>query len=153
MGETQARGQNLLTLRIIWGSLLMSIAIYGVVAAVVAKTMTATVAGGAANPIVLVLGVVALMMALMAIFVPRAAMRRSEERGSIAPPDPSAPPSVPPNVFTALIIRWAMLEAVAILGLVAALITADPRAFIPLGVVAIAGMLLSYPGDSVAARA
>ncbi|HEY0592330.1 MAG TPA: hypothetical protein VGF40_11225 [Thermoanaerobaculia bacterium] len=153
MGETQARGQNLLTLRIIWGSLLMSIAIYGVVAAVVAKTMTATVAGGAANPIVLVLGVAALVMAVMAIFVPRAAMRRGGERAPIAPPDPSAPPSVPPNVFTALIIRWAMLEAVAILGLVAALIIADPRAFIPLGAVAIAGMLLSYPGDSVAARA
>lgn len=52
---------------------------------------------------------------------------------------------VPPLVFTASIIRWALFESVAILGLVLAILNRSFEDFVPYGATAIALMAMAPP--------
>lgn len=136
------------TLRMIWFSLVSAIVIYAVIAFVVPAEHDAA-GGGSTAPAILALQIAGAAVLLAAWFVPGALLRRSSEeamRGAPARPDGAA---VPPKTSVALLVRWALLEAVAILGLLAAFIGQDSRFFVPFGVVALAGMLLAFPGRGV----
>ena len=59
---------------------------------------------------------------------------------------------VPNEIRVALIIRFAMLESVAIFGLVCAFIYHDARLFIPPAMLSLAGFLMAFPSESLIQR-
>lgn len=151
MPSPRGNAPNLRTVRIIWLALLISVLLYGVLAMVV-RPAEQPLSG---TPAIFVLHVIAIPALLGAYLVPKFLDRGAADealRDAMTTP-PSDNPSVPPKLFVGLIARWAMLESVAIFGLMAALLGGDPRLFFPLGIVSVAGMLLSYPGESIARRA
>jgi amino acid transporter len=142
------------TVRIIWFGLLMSIVIYAAVAFVVVEGPAATPLEDAfSDPIVLALHGAGLAVFAMSFVVSAAMLKGTSSANAqahrAAPQPPPAPGvvRVTPRMRSALIARWAMTEATAVFGLVAAFLKSDPRLFLPLGALAIAGMLLAYPSD------
>ena len=139
------------TVRVIWFALLMSVVIYGVVAWVaVGSVPDGSFEEALANPTVIGLYAAGLGAFVMSFIISSAVHRRTAMRGSA--PGPSASPTgevltVPPRTRVALIVRWSMIEMSALFGLVAAFLTRDPRVFLPMGLLAVAGMLLNYPSD------
>ena len=112
----------------IWIALLMSVVIYGVVAfAVVPAGDGSIVARILGDPILIALHVIGFMMVTMSAVMFATLSRRAGPKQ------------------TAFIIRWAMTESAAVLGLIAAFFGNDARLFFPLGVLAVAGMLIAFP--------
>ena len=118
-------------IRIIWFALLTSIVVYFVVAFVAIPTpVDEPFQAGFSDMVTVVLYFVAAVTFALAFVIPSMIARR----------EPS-----PERTRLAFILRWAMIEATAIYGLIAAFLRQNPRLFIPLGVLAVAGMLISYP--------
>jgi hypothetical protein len=137
------------TIRIIWGGLLFTIVIYGLLAYMAVRNPAPGPFESAfSNPIVLVLQIIGVGMFFLA-FVMSSVFLRRRPAGPRAPAAPvtSGVVSVTPRMRLALIVRWAMIESTAIFGLLAAFLSQDPRVFLPLGGLAIGGMLMSYPSD------
>jgi hypothetical protein len=122
-------------LKIIWMALLACVAIYGGVlwqmAAMWEKPERLSMQQLAANPIVLVLALMGLLSLVMAFTIPNMMMRGHELTQD--------------TIRVRSIVQWALIETVAIYGLVGAIITRDPRIFIAFGSVAILGFLLTFP--------
>lgn len=114
-------------LKIIWFALTMSIVLYGVIAFMIVPRSDQSFDALFANPIILVLHLAGLAMFAISFVVPANMLKRSN------------------NVRMAMIMRWAMIESSAVFGLLAAFIGQDVRLFLPLGALAIAGMLLAFP--------
>jgi hypothetical protein len=118
------------TLPIIYFALLGSIGIYGVLAFVLTS-------GGSGlsfdellkQPIVIPLYVVAVAEYPAAFAISRLLKRKGR----------------PARVY--FIVRWALLEAIAILGIMAALLTHDVRAFLPLLALSLLGFARSAPRE------
>lgn len=139
---------DLRAIRIIWGALLFTILIYGLLAFMAVRNPAPGPFESAfSNPIVLVIQIIGAGMFFMAFVMSSLLLRR--HAGPRAPTAPVTPGvvSVTPHMRLALIVRWAMIESAAIFGLVAAFLAQDPRVFLPLGGLAIGGMLMSYPSD------
>lgn len=122
-------------LRIIWMALLICVLIYGAVLWAIAgtweKTEPRSMEQLAANPILLVLALTALISMVMAFTIPNMLMRGREPT---------------PDVIRARsIVQWALIESVAIDGLVGAFIVQDARVFLAFASVAILGFLLRFP--------
>lgn len=117
----------LLMMRILFGALVMSVAVYLVIIHVIARgdprpldpTMSMGLAGAA-----VVLGV-------LAPFARRVLMPRRVA----GPPGAPAPRTLSPGgfgrAFAAHVVGWALCEAVAVMGVVLAFIGRDPAAFYP----------------------
>ena len=141
-------GQNAPTLpviRIVWLALVVAIVIYGVLAFVI-PPQAGTARTGFGNQTVLILYVAAALVLLTAVVFPRI-MRRSAaaNRDHTSSTQASA---ISQRAWVANVIRWALLEAIAILGLMASMIDGSPMLFLPLGLIAAAGMILSYPAEA-----
>ena len=106
---------------------MMSVALYGVIAYVMAPVGEQPFDAAFSNPIILALRIAGIGMFAMSFILSSILMKRSA------------------NVRGAMLIRWAMIESAAVFGLLAAFIGNDVRLFIPLGARAIAGMLIAYP--------
>lgn len=125
----------------LWGAMLGATGLMGVVAHIVAPQRAAH----ADQDLVSVLGGVGFAMLAGAVVLsttqlaPRAVAERCE--GDAA--------KYRSAVVQAHVVRWALLEGVSVVGLLRALVAADPNRWIVLGVVALFGMLASAP---VAAR-
>lgn len=122
-------------LKIIWVALILCVLIYA------ALLWQMTIAWGeteprsieqlAANPFVLVLALMALISMAMAFTIPNLMMRGSARTSDV--------------IRVRSIVQWALVETVAIYGLVGAIVVQDARVFIAFGSVAILGFLLTFP--------
>jgi hypothetical protein len=118
------------TLQVIWVALFMSIVMYAAIAfAIIPVGEGRVVAAITSNPIVLAVYAAAFMV-VVGSFLAFAALSRQVEKQQVAH-----------------IVRWAMIESAAIFGLVAAFIASDRRLFIPLGVLALAAMIVAFPRE------
>ena len=112
-------------LKLIWFAMVASIAIYLVIAwTAIPERAGITVAQALKIQPVPILYVLALMMLLAAMFLPRFLHPRMR-----------------------LIVRWALLEAVVVFGLIAAFIVREPQVVLPPAIMAIAGFLTSFPSN------
>ena len=87
-----------------------------------------------ANPTLMIIGIFALSSLVMALFVLPQLYARRRDHSSVA-------------LRQNLIVRWAMLESIAIFGLIGAFLVRDERVFYALGGLALFGMLLMFPSD------
>jgi hypothetical protein len=115
-------------LRILWLALTTSIVLYGVIAYVVVPMGAQPFDDAMSNPMILALHIAGLGMFVMSFVASSVLLKNSNRR-------------------VASIIRWAMIEAAAVFGLVAAFLSQDLRLFLPLGALAIAGMFMAYPRE------
>ncbi|HEX8153020.1 MAG TPA: hypothetical protein VF698_07850 [Thermoanaerobaculia bacterium] len=112
-------------LKLIWFAMLAAVAIYVVLAwTTIREPAGISVVQALEIQPVPILYLLALVMLLAAMFLPRL---------------------LHPGMR--LIIRWALLEAVVIFGLIAAFIVREPRLVLPPAVMALAGFLTSFPSD------
>lgn len=90
------------------------------------------------------LAVVAGVILLGAIFIPRLLAKASTKRLS----DRNASLSeIAPKVLPLWILRWALLEAVTMLGFVASVLYARPDYILPFATVAAIGFILTFPTE------
>ena len=125
--------------------MIMSVFFYSVLAFMLVPAGGQPLADAFRNPTVMILYMVGAGMFLLSFVIPMI-MRRSE------PPSPASPAGprseiVDPRARTIMIIRWAMIEAAAVFGLLAAFLTPDARLALPLGALALVGMFLTFPSD------
>ena len=113
--------------RAIWFALLASTFVYAFVAWQAIGTPPVALQREVLQPFMVVIYAVALVTYVAAFVASGALARRGAPRQ------------------TALIVRMAMLEAVAIFGLVAAFAARDARLFVPTWALALVGMLRSFP--------
>jgi len=132
------------TLPIIWVALLMSVAIYGAIAWIAARGRAVEPGSGFSNLLVIVLCAAALGTLVASLVVSRIVASSGDAR---TPNAPSAYRPITHAAQNAIVIRWAMTEAVAIFGLVGAFVTGDWVVFVPFGVVGFFGILLAAPTD------
>lgn len=122
-------------LKVIWVALVTCVLIYGAVLWQIAVTWGETEPQSiellGANPYVLVLALIALISMAMAFTIPNVMMRGRE--------------LTPDVIRVRSIVQWALIETVAIYGLVAGFIVQDARVFVAFGSVAILGFLLTFP--------
>jgi hypothetical protein len=116
-------------LKMIWFALTMSIVLYAVIAYVIVPMGAEPFDAAFSKPAILVLHLAGLGMFVMSFVVPSTMLNRSN------------------NVRGAMIMRWAMIESAAVCGLLAAFIDQDVRLFLPLGALALGGMLLAFPRE------
>ena len=135
------------TVRVIWFALLMAVGVYGMIIFVI-KPLGGEVDRPFTDPLVLVLHVVGVIEFTLAYVVSSMIMRSGAQRQPAAPTNPNQDEFMSQRLFRALIIRWALFECCAVFGLLAGFISSDPRLFLPLGGLGVAGMLLNYPGDT-----
>lgn len=138
-------------MRIIWMAMVISVLLYGIVAWMMTR-------GGHAEhspeqtlqlPTVQVLYGLGVMMFILSSVVPRVVLRgRGEERQHGNPPSHV----IPSEIRMALIIRFAMLESVAIFGLVCAFLFHDARLFVPPASLSLVGFLMAFPSESLIQR-
>lgn len=132
-------------MRTIWFALLLSLVFYGLIAYVmIGPGAEQSFDAAFADPIVLGLHAAGLA-AFASAFLVSSRLLRGGSRPA-AYPSPAAV-LITPRMRLSLIVRWSMIESAAIFGLLTALLRNDVRLFIPLGALAFAGMLSSYPGD------
>lgn len=133
--------------RVIWMALLVSVLIYGVVIWFVSQEWSATSGSEEilGHPVLLPLAIAAIATLAMSFFIPTIMLRQGSP--SRTPMSPISELAVPDRVRTAFIIQWALLEAVAIYGLVASFLIQDLRPFLVFAGVAIVGLLLAFPSE------
>jgi hypothetical protein len=145
-GVLMQRSTNPAATRMIWGSLLVSVVIYTVLAFVVVTPSEATVEDVIRRPVVLVLYGLAGAAFLASFLIPRMLLGRREHPPAYAvAPDTGASP----KVMEALIVRWALAESAAIFGLVAAFGQQVPSLVIPPAVLSFLGMIVAYPSAAM----
>jgi hypothetical protein len=154
MRETPYGAASVRLVRMIWFSLLMSIVFYGsIVFMSVTPPVPESAAAGSAleaalsDPVIVALHLAGLVIFASAFPLSSSLFRRGASDSPVASFTGSTALEVAPRARLALILRWALFESAAVLGLIAALLAADPRLFLPLGGLAAAGFLLSFPSD------
>lgn len=150
--EPLTRAATLRLLRIIWASLVVSVAIYGFLLLMTGRSWPAAdrpVEELLQDPMVMVLAVGAIGALAMAFVMPRLIFRRGKPELR-TPASPHAP--VSPAVRPRFIVQWALMESVAILGLIGAFVIQDMRVFVPFGAAAALALLLAFPTEERVGR-
>lgn len=138
-------------MRIIWMAMVISVLIYGFTAWTITR-------GGEPKPpveetiqhsTVQVLYGLGVMMFILSSVVPRMVLRGRDDGRQ---PRRTLGYGVPNEIRVALIIRFAMLELVAIFGLISAFMFKDGRLFIPLAMLSLVGFLMALPSESLFQR-
>ncbi|MDX1582908.1 MAG: hypothetical protein R3338_04835 [Thermoanaerobaculia bacterium] len=142
-------------LKLIWFAIAGSVVIYGIVAFVMIEPnpdlSTERLYGFVSNPMSFILGIAALAAFFASYAIPGLVIRsrRKTDRTTVSPPEPPSAFEIAPEVMSALIIRFALLEAPAVIGLVGAFVMREWRFFLPFGVLALVGLVLTYPTASL----
>ena len=139
------------TLRVIWGALLLSTVIYVILASVLVQGSDNNLDRGLFySPVPLMLYGLGLVMFGLSFFLPKLFMNQ----GVRSNPGQASIPSRegPSRIRQALIVRYALLESCAIFGLVAAFLSQEWQLILPLWVVSAAGFLMAYPSENLLAR-
>lgn len=155
MFPPRRRAPTLQVVQIMWMAMTVSVLIYGGLAFYVAGTLAAardTSGAGAqdpySNPIVVVLHLAGFAALAMGFFVPGRIVRASRTNDPLAPPpEPGAPFVLSLAVMRATVVRFAMYEAAAVMGLVLAMVTATPFLFLPLGLLSLSALLMAFPSE------
>lgn len=137
--------------RIIWLAIFASILIYALITFMTLRQPSpAPFESAFSNPLVLGFHLAGVGLFFAAFVVSSVVLRDG------ATPSPSYTPVASPETVNVtvrmrkgLIARWALIESVAIFGLVVAFMSQDARLFLPLFALSVAGMLASYPSDSM----
>jgi hypothetical protein len=138
--------------RIIWLAIAMSVVIYGIVAFVATpRSEPRAFAELFRQPLVLILHAAGFAMFVTAFVLPSVLLSLARTKAK-STPQPTTEIRITSETMRALIIRFALLEAPAILGLVAAFLSIDWRLVLPLGLLSLAGLLVSYPGEDMLRR-
>ncbi len=151
-GQPNSAAKNLLpALRLIWVVLTLSVGIYcGICFYVFGERLPGE--GVEQTPLLLpILAVAALLDLALAIILPRIMVRAARKRlsGADTPSTEGLSSGVTrmmPVVFVPLVVRYALLEAVMIVGLLAAVILHQPSYVLPFAAVSLAGFLFNVPG-------
>lgn len=138
-------------MRIIWMAMVISVLLYGIVAWMMTRGGQAghPVEQTLQQPTVQVLYGLGVMMFILSSVVPRLVLRGRGEGLHLGRPPASV---VPKEIRLALIIRFAMLESVAIFGLVCAFLFHDARLFVPPASLSLVGFLMAFPSESLIRR-
>ena len=127
------------TLWTIWGSMIFSILIYGVVARLaVPQQNVQPISEALKEPVVLILYALGVLSFLMGIWIPRLLVKGSQ-------PGTMPDASLTPRLMPAFIVQFAIFESIAIYGLVAAFLQQDWRLFWGPAALSIAGFLIAAP--------
>ncbi len=122
-------------LKIIWGALVISVMIYGLIVFMMSRVWAAVPKEWqelTSNPILIALAIAAMATLVMAFLIfPALQARRSDQ--SIA------------ALRQRFIVQWSLIESVAVYGVVGTFMTQDPRVFAVFVTVAIAAFLLAFP--------
>ena len=138
--------------RIIWLAIAMSVVIYGIVAFFATPRNEPRTFGELfRDPLVLILHAAGFAMFVTAFVLPSVLLNVARAKGN-SKPQPTREVRITPEAMKTLVIRFALLEAPAILGLVAAFLSIDWRLVLPLGILSLAGLLVSYPGEDMLRR-
>jgi hypothetical protein len=139
MNENKNR---LFTMKIIWGALLASIFIYGIVAWM--KAQNAPVPGESPKEILFAVSCAAVTCALAAFIVPKLIFKNS--------PAGKNPPAqfmdMLASIFPALIIRLALTESVAICGFILTFQSGKIEYFLLFAAPAVLMYLISFPSEA-----
>lgn len=128
--------------KILWIALLQSVLVYLAIAFIVVPVGEVTLAEAISNSTVRMFYMIAAASFVMAFVAPSLILRSGTNAdGSLARPAAR-------SIFNALIVRWALLEATSIIGLIAAFVTSSREVFFPPFVAAVVGFLLSFPSAS-----
>ena len=115
--------------RVIWMALTMSVVLYGVVAYVIAPPDDTVPFDAAFRDVrTLALSASGVMFFLISLVISRVFTAQSAGRAPF-------------------VMRWMLTEMTAVCGFIAAVLGQDFRLFLPLGGLALAGMLLTYPSS------
>jgi hypothetical protein len=126
------------SLRVVWIALVNSILIYLALAFFVIRPETPKRVGEAIGELqVQVLYGLGLLMLVLSAIIPRILLRAENGRVSME------------RIKVALTVRWALVESVAVFGLLAAFVSQSPGLFAPMGVIALTALLLAFPTDSL----
>lgn len=137
-------------MRMIWVAMVISVLLYGFIAWTLTRggDLRPPVEETIQLPTVQVLYGLAVMMFILSSVLPRIVLRgRGDELHHEKPHT-----SVPNEIRLALILRFAMLESVAIFGLVCAFMFSDGRLFIPPAMLSLVGFLMAFPSESLFQR-
>ena len=120
-------------LPILWGAIVTSLVLYGVIAFLVVPPRPEVDPGSwTGDPLVVGLHLAGLAGIAGSFIVPPAIARRQTAQPDVAQRQ-------------AWILRWALLESAGVFGLIAALLLRDARAFLLLGALSFVGLLLAFP--------
>lgn len=143
------QNERLQQLMILWLAIVSSVIMYGVIAWIAIEsnpdTTTERLYGFVSNPVSFALAIAALGAFFASFIIPaRIIRRRRETTRRTAPAAPSAF-EVAPEIFTALIVRYALLEAPAVIGLAGAFLMQEWRFYLPFAILAFLGLVLTAP--------
>jgi hypothetical protein len=147
--NTESAAGRVRVARLLWVSMLLCVLIYGVIAAMVVGETDSPVPSANdffRDPAVLVLTMVAVAAFLFALLVPKF-LFRSAGTGLAAPASPSTNLTLSQRLLGLFIVQWAMMESIAIFGLLAAFLFLDLRLFVAFGVVSVIGFALTFPSE------
>lgn len=140
---------NIQHLRIIWLAVVSSVIIYGLVAwmavEATAKPSTEQLYAFVSNPLSFALAIAAMAAFFASIIVPGLMIRSRRPRTRTTTPPEQSRGEVSSEVITAMIVRYALLEAPAILGLLGAFLLQEWRFFLPFGALSLIGLALTTP--------
>lgn len=122
-------------LKILWGSLVASVLIYGILVFMISQIWVAVprnIQSLMSNPILMALTVAAMASLVMAFLIFPAIHAKRRDQSVI-------------TMRQRFIVQWALIESVAIYGLVGTFLTQDPRVFVAFAIAAIAAFLLAFP--------
>ncbi len=147
---------NIQHLRIIWLAILSSVIIYGLLAWMTIDTTgdasTEQLYAFVSNPLSFALAIAAMAAFFASILVPGMMIRsRRSPMNRTATPPPRYEPgaALSEEVVTATIVRYALLEAPAIIGLAGAFLLEEWRFFLPFGALSLIGLALTAPTPSM----
>ena len=134
--------QALMVPRILWASLLMSQIAYLVIPHITGRP-------GPGQSLLQIFAGAAVVSVLASYFLPRMMARQGlqPKLGEGRTADALPLREMLPVLLTAMLIRYALLESVAIFGLVETFLSQDLQAQYPFAAVGIAGLLLNFPSE------
>ena len=143
-----AEPSPLLQLRIIWGALLFSVALYVGLAFFVQLPPAA--AGAPQQPFELIFAVAALGSLGASYFVPQLLIKQLAKPPTDAPLDEK---KLARLLMTPWIVRLALCESVAVLGLMLAFVSQQPMKIVPFAALSALAMLTAMPTETALRRA
>ncbi len=139
---------KLQVLQVAWVAMCVAVVIYGVVAFLVAGANAAPERSDPfANPLVIALHLAGFASIVAGLVVVPMILRARRDREPNVPPQPGAPFVLTQQLMQAMIVRFALFESAAIMGLVLAFVTGVWILAVPLGLAALSALMLSFPSE------
>lgn len=147
-----SQNARLQQLRLIWLAIVASTIVYGLIAWLVIESTTDAstekLYSFVSNPLSFILAIAAMGAFFASIIIPGMMIRSRRQRPQ--PPDIQAVPGgthVSSEIVSAMIVRYALLEAPAVLGLIGAFVLQEWRFFLPFGALSLLGLAMTAPTE------